>query len=593
MTNRNKTRVRDSASAPALPRLPRGEGPGSKEAPLATSFWFPADSVEAQTKAGSAFTYRSGKLWLGRTTGAAALPVGWMDDRHAMTFAPSRAGKGTSGIIPNLCDYPGSLLIIDPKGENAEQTAARRGFGSSTQLGLHQDVHVLDPFRTSKVAQEYISSFDALSGIRPGVDDALEKAAVLSEALVVTTDARDAHWDESAIALVEALILHVASWPGYGGDRSLGRVRQLLRDGDREELKRFRAQAGEEGGRGRRQPTAFDILLTCMEHNEHFDGVISGAASGLKDLGPRERGAILSTARRNLKFLDSPKMRDSLRAGDHCLDLADLKRNEKGVSVYLVLPASLMQRHARWLRVVLSLMIYTLQVDGAPPKCDHPVLAILDEFATLGHLPMVEAAAGYMAGFGLKIWAFLQDLSQLKRDYPDSWETFLGNAGLLQFFANTDLTTLEYLSRRLGEIEVVRETGTATRSETASVSDISDYDKVQRVRSGQGLKRLIGSFDLENDTQANVSSVCEVESRAQVIQKTQLMTPDEIRRYFSRASGLQIVALADYRPLILRRTPYYEDPHFVGKYVTEGAGKLPGQAGFPSSPALGTDPPER
>ena len=45
----------------------------------------------------------------------------------------------------------------------------------------------------------------------------------------------------------------------------------------------------------------------------------------------------------------------------------------------------------------------------------------------------VEKAAGQIASFGVTLWPIIQDLSQLKRDYKDSWETFMGNAGLLTF----------------------------------------------------------------------------------------------------------------------------------------------------------------
>ena len=53
--------------------------------------------------------------------------IGWNDDRHVMTIAGSRAGKGVSLIVPNLLLYEGSALVIDPKGENARITAGRRG----------------------------------------------------------------------------------------------------------------------------------------------------------------------------------------------------------------------------------------------------------------------------------------------------------------------------------------------------------------------------------------------------------------------------------------------------------------------------------
>src|SRR5688572_31883071 len=65
--------------------------------------------------------------------------IGWKDDRHALSVAGTRAGKGASLIVPNLLLYPGSVLAIDPKGELARITGRRR-----KELG--NKLVVLDPF---------------------------------------------------------------------------------------------------------------------------------------------------------------------------------------------------------------------------------------------------------------------------------------------------------------------------------------------------------------------------------------------------------------------------------------------------------------
>lgn len=558
------------------PRFPRGMSAGISVAPAATSFWFPADSLERQTKSGGGFSYRDTRVWLGRTPTDNAEPVGWMDDRHMVTIAGSRSGKGTSAIIPALCEYAGSVICIDPKGENAQRTAARRGSGTSNLRGLHQDVYVLDPYNVSDVEALYQATFDPLEALGADGSQTLEEAGLIAEALVIGSHERDPHWDESAKAIIEALILHVVSHHRHETDKSLARVRVLVRDGDKEALQALKDEAKENNDeqvlQSLKRYSAFDALLLEMKENPAFEGIISGAASGLKDLGERERGSVLSTARRNLKFLDAPEMQACLRTSDHALKIEDLRRNKHGVSVYIVLPSRLMEMHSRWMRLILNLTISRLERDTAPAaKSDLPVLAILDEFPTLRHLPALETAVAYMAGFGLKLWAILQDLSQLKRHYPNSWETFLGNAGMLQFFGNSDPTTLEYIAKRLGEIEVIRETSTLNKNEATTISDISDFEKLQSTAGGQGLDKFLGSFRLENSTESTSKSFSEATSTNQVLQKTDLMTPDEIRRYFSRASGLQIVTLADFRPLFLRRTPYFEDPFFAGKYVqTEG-----------------------
>ena len=75
------------------------------------------------------------------------------------------------------------------------------------------------------------------------------------------------------------------------------------------------------------------------------------------------------------------------------------------------------------------------------------MLFLLDEFAVLGHMRQLEDAAGQIAGYGVKLWPIMQDLGQLKALYRERWETFMGNAGVLQFFGNNDLTTLEWISQ--------------------------------------------------------------------------------------------------------------------------------------------------
>jgi hypothetical protein len=76
-----------------------------------------------------AHRHREGQLLLGGSLYSPGWIVGRPDDRHFITIATSRSGKGRSAIIPNLLTWPGSALVIDPKGQNAAVTAAARGHG--------------------------------------------------------------------------------------------------------------------------------------------------------------------------------------------------------------------------------------------------------------------------------------------------------------------------------------------------------------------------------------------------------------------------------------------------------------------------------
>ncbi|MBL4591773.1 MAG: type IV secretory system conjugative DNA transfer family protein, partial [Phycisphaerales bacterium] len=77
----------------------------------------------------SDFEARAGSFLLGRIHPDHGLnaSAGISDDRHLFIMAGSRAGKGTSMLIPNLLQWQGGVFCIDPKGENASVTAMRRG----------------------------------------------------------------------------------------------------------------------------------------------------------------------------------------------------------------------------------------------------------------------------------------------------------------------------------------------------------------------------------------------------------------------------------------------------------------------------------
>ena len=64
---------------------------------------------------------------------------------HLLTLAPTRAGKGVGTVIPNLFLAERSVLVIDPKGENAKIAGeARKRFGAVHILSL---IHISEPTR--------------------------------------------------------------------------------------------------------------------------------------------------------------------------------------------------------------------------------------------------------------------------------------------------------------------------------------------------------------------------------------------------------------------------------------------------------------
>ncbi|HEV2817037.1 MAG TPA: type IV secretory system conjugative DNA transfer family protein [Allosphingosinicella sp.] len=486
---------------PTVFQFPRGYGEasipvtGDVNRPQAAIWW-----TKEQVLAAPPLAYARGKIFLGRVDDK---PIGYLDDRHVVTVAGSRGGKSACLLIPNLKLYPGSALVIDPKGELARETAAFR------RDALGQDVHVLDPWGVTDLAPELLSSFDPFAELQGDEDGLIDNADLIADALIVASP-KDPHWTDAARALLRALVLYLAIDPASSGG-SLACLPALIAQ--------IAAEQDESGG-----DTVLHQLAAFPEGARHSEAraVIRNQAAVMLGANDKEMASIISTARTQLVFLESPALRRNLDLS--LLRLAQLK--SRPTTIYLCLPASRMATHGRWLRLIVGLAVSALE-NAAFPPCEEwqlpsPVLFILEEFAALGHMRALEQAIAYMAGFGVKLWVVLQDLTQLKRHYKDGWETFLGNAGVIQAFSVSDLTSCEYLSKRIGET-------------TFQITNKVDVGSAQALQGDTGLRREFKTAPL--------------------------IAADELARKFARkpngtggtAGGLTLVLVAGAHPFVVDR----------------------------------------
>jgi type IV secretory pathway TraG/TraD family ATPase VirD4 len=459
---------------------------------IATAAW--ADPAEVEER----YPYRDGTVWLGRSGSEGRMPLGYLDDRHVCLVGGSRGGKGTTSIIPALITWPGSLCVVDPKGENATITAARRGAGSAHCKGMGQTVKVLDPFQSAQVADGLRGRFNPLDTLDPKAEETIDEAGRIADAIVVVHEGgtNDPFWDESARAMVKGLLLHVLTSPHYEGRRNLVTLRKLITRGDWESVDALK-EAGEKD-----IPPAHGLLWTGLSNNPAFDGLIAGAGDSFTNMlinSPKQYESVLQVANRNTEFIDSPAMQRLLEASD--FQLSELKTRPEGLSLYLCLPQRYMNTHYRWLRMMISLTVTEMEKVRGRPATGHPILMVLDEFAGLKRMEVIETAAAQIAGYGVKLFFVLQSLEQLKAVYKDNWETFLANSGLKIFFNLEDNFSRDYVSKLIGETEVVRE----VRSNSDSTSESESTSRSVSRSESRGRSSSTGTSENEG-TNSSVSS---------------------------------------------------------------------------------------
>lgn len=425
--------------------------------------------------------YRPGQIVLGKLAGHA---LGHLDDRPMVTIAGARAGKTSTVLEPNLYLYPGSMIVLDPKGELARKTASvRRACG-------HR-VFVLDPFGQSGCPG---ASFNLLSELDPDSDLIVDDVAGITQAIIVDDgDSRSKHWNDSARALLQGIILFTLTLPKE--ERTLITVRQLLSLTHPSLLNAIKTVAATRSPSENGMPSGLNedffvqnraaveaLTLAMASCGDRFDGVLSALGRRFAKTPPIERGSIFSTAAAQTDFLDSIPLRRMSRTSDFRLtDLA----GQRPMTIYLCLPVGRMESHYRWLRMVVQQACTSLEQLGAYPLGKTPILFLMEEFATLGHMDIMERAAAYFPGFGVKLWAVLQDVTQLRRYYQNGWETFLGNASVVQCFANADQTTLDYIAQRTERLIVPFELRSAfARDSFAQMLMVDGVPPIAAVRLG-------------------------------------------------------------------------------------------------------------
>lgn len=325
---------------------------------------------------------------------------------HLLTFAPTRSGKGAGGVIPNLLDYKGSAFVIDMKGENFAVTGRFR-----KTVGR---VVTVAPFSDDVPSGGY----NPLDFIRVGTAHEVADASLLADLIVCPVD-QDTYFDQEARLLISALILYVNSaYPD--ACRNLGEVSDLLH---KDELQ-------------------FEEHIAGMMGCDHKAVRQRIAAFSQKE--PKERSHVVSTAQSHLAVWSTEHpLHNSTQKSDFKFE--DLKK--KPITIYVIVPPEYMHFYRAFLRVMTGLAVASMS--RSIKKADQSTVFFLDEVAVLGEMPILENSIGYLAGYGVQLWFFFQDLDQLRQIYK-KWRSMLANCAVKQAFNVADMKTASEVSAMLG-----------------------------------------------------------------------------------------------------------------------------------------------
>ena len=343
---------------------------------------------------------------------------------HVFIAAATRSGKGAGFVVPNLLDWPGSVVVFDIKGENHELTAGFRA--------LHgHEVILIDPDSplSNRWNPLHFMSDDAAFRVRD-----LQR---LAADLYGERTPAEAFWTQQARELfVGAAMLALET---RGRSASLGHVHRFLSTPDLagEVQREFIGREGDASG----------VSAACVQR------LLQWAECGSEQM----RAGILASARERLLLWSEPLLDRATSASD--FRLAEVRRRR--IAIYIRVAPGALARLAPVLRLFFEQFVQANTETPFGPETGNtvPVLLMLDEFPALGRARVMESAIAYMASYGLRCCIVAQSESQLRAVYgEDGARTLISNCANRIYFAPTTADEAAALSSALGSVLVPQRT---------------------------------------------------------------------------------------------------------------------------------------
>lgn len=366
----------------------------------------------------------------GDTGGAPSILVGRHGKRFlalpgqlsVMLSAPTRSGKGVGVVIPNLLNWPDSVVVLDIKGENFDVTAGYRAAHG-------QAVYAFSPFDEGARSHRW----NPLSTVRTSplhrVGDLLSIGQVFFPNDGGSTSS-EAFFNDQARNLFLGIGLYLLETPEL--PRTVG---EMLRQSS-----------------GKGQPL-----------KDHFTAVIKQRAEGGKPLSEECVDALqrlLSNSENTLSSIVSTFNAPLVIFADAVVDAAtsvddfrleDVRRQR--MSIYVRIPPNRLANARPLLNLLFSQLVSlnTRTLPAQDQALSVQCLLVNDEFAAMGRVGVISSAAAFLAGYNLRLLTVVQAMSQLDAVYGEKEaRTFATNHGLQILYAPREQRDADEYSAMLG-----------------------------------------------------------------------------------------------------------------------------------------------
>ncbi|WP_407123493.1 type IV secretory system conjugative DNA transfer family protein [Bradyrhizobium sp. STM 3561] len=337
---------------------------------------------------------------------------------HVLLYAPTRAGKGVGYVIPNLLNWPDSVVALDVKKENWDRSA-----GFRAEHG--QEVHLFDPLDENGRTARY----NPLGYVRSDPADLYDDLQRIAVMLFPAESRGDPFWFEAARSSFVAIGGYVAETPGL--PLTIG---EILRQ-----------------------------LSATQDLKAHFDKIIADRKIGPSPLSrhcitalndflaasENTLNSVRKTVTARLGLWLNPRIDSATSSND--FDLRQLR--QQPMSIYLGVTPDNLDRMAPLLNLFFQQVVdlNTRELPEQNPKLNRKVLLLLDEFPALGNVNVLAKSVAFVAGYGIRLLTVVQSPAQLRAIYGiDAARNFMTNHAIEVVFAPKEQDVANELSERIG-----------------------------------------------------------------------------------------------------------------------------------------------
>lgn len=335
---------------------------------------------------------------------------------HVMLAAPTGSGKGVGVVIPNLLNWNHSVIVLDIKKENWEITAGFRAAHG-------HDVYLFDPASPQRMTHRW----NPLAYIREDTSLRVDDIQKIAHILFPDIAGTDPIWTASCRSLFLGLVLYLLETPGK--PVTLGQVARESFAGD-------------------------DQRFTGIIEARQAQGIpySDSCAHALLDYvrtSDNTRTSIRKTFTARFELFLNPILDAATSANDFNLEALRRRRT----SIYIGITPDNLSRLSPLLNLFFQQVVdlNTRELPEHNPALKYQCLLLLDEFRSLGKMPLIVEAVAFLRGYGVRLLPIFQSPSQIRELYgEEAARTFFQNHQVRISYTPPDMTVATEISRELG-----------------------------------------------------------------------------------------------------------------------------------------------